>query len=58
MPNSTAAASTNGLKVEPGWRFAWATRLNWLPFLPGVTAAMARIAPSAGLIETIAAAGS
>ena len=52
MPSSTAAASTNVLNVEPGWRRACATRLNWLPVRPGVTAAIARIAPFAGLIET------
>jgi hypothetical protein len=32
--------------------------LNWFPVAPGVTAAIARIAPFPGLIETTAAAGS
>ena len=58
MPSLIAAASTKVLKVEPGCRRAWATRLNWLPVRPGVTAVMARMAPLAGLIETTAAAGS
>jgi len=58
IPWSTAAARTNILKVDPAWRFACATRLNWLPELPGVTAAIALIAPLAGLIETSAEAGS
>ena len=58
MPRCTAAASTNVLKVEPGWRRACESRLNWLFRRPGITAAMARMAPVAGSIETIAAAGS
>ena len=58
IPSSTAAASTNILKVDPAWRFACATRLNWLPEVPGVTAAIALIAPVAGSIETRAEAGS
>ena len=58
MPFSTAAARTNVLKVEPGWRRAWESRLNWLFARPGTTAAIARIAPFAGSIEMSAAAGS
>ena len=58
IPMLTAAASTNILKVEPACRFACATRLNWLPSLPGVTAVIALIAPVAGSIETRADAGS
>ena len=58
MPLSTAAASTNVLKVEPGWRRAWESRLNWLSRRPGMTAAIARIDPEAGSIEISAAAGS
>ncbi len=27
-PSSSAASQTNSLKVEPGWRRAWVTRLN------------------------------
>ena len=46
------------MNVEPAWRRACATRLNWFPVAPGVTAAIARIAPLRGLIETTAAAGS
>ncbi|MNM92584.1 hypothetical protein D3C81_1049220 [compost metagenome] len=30
-PLSNAAAYTNGLKLEPGWRRAWVARLNLLP---------------------------
>ena len=58
MPSSIAAVRTKTLNVEPGWRRAWATRLNWLPVRPGVTAVIARMAPFAGLIDTSAAAGS
>ena len=58
IPSSTAAVRTNVLNVEPACRRACATRLNWFPVAPGVTAAIARIAPFAGLIETSAAAGS
>ncbi len=29
-PSSSAATSVNGLKVEPGWRFAVTARLYWL----------------------------
>ena len=29
-PASSAAANTNGLKAEPGWRFASVARLNGL----------------------------
>ena len=28
MPFSSAAASTNGLNAEPGWRWPWVARLN------------------------------
>ena len=58
MPSLTAAASTNILNVDPAWRFACATRLNWLPLRPGVTAVIALIAPLRGSIETSAEAGS
>ena len=51
-------SSTNVLNVDPGWRRACESRLNWLLLRPGITAAIARIAPVAGSIETIAAAGS
>ena len=46
------------MKVEPGWRRACESRLNWLFARPGTIAVIARIAPFAGSIETIAAAGS
>jgi hypothetical protein len=46
------------LKVEPAWRRACESRLNWFLFVPGVTAVIARMAPFAGLIEITAAAGS
>ena len=53
MPSSIAAVSTNVLKVEPGWRRAWATRLNWLLRAARESPpVIARIAPFAGLIET------
>src|SRR5437762_12599861 len=58
MPSAIAAVRTKTLNVEPGCRRACATRLNWLPVRPGVTAVIARIAPFAGLIETTADAGS
>ena len=58
MPCSTAAARTNVLKVDPGWRRAWESRLNWLSRRPGTTAAIALIAPFAGSMEMTAAAGS
>ena len=29
-PASSAAANTNGLNAEPGWRLAWVARLNGL----------------------------
>ena len=58
IPLSTAAASTNVLNVEPGWRRACESRLNWFFGRFGMTAAIARIAPVRGLIEISAAAGS
>jgi hypothetical protein len=58
IPFSTAAASTNVLNVEPDWRRACESRLNWFLTFPGVTAVIARIAPFFGLIEISAAAGS
>ena len=30
IPSRSAAASTNGLKAEPGWRSPCVARLNWL----------------------------
>ena len=30
IPFRSAAASTNGLKAEPGWRSPCVARLNWL----------------------------
>jgi hypothetical protein len=30
IPFSSAVASTNGLKADPGWRCPWTARLNWL----------------------------
>ena len=30
IPCSSAAASTNGLNDDPGWRSLWTARLNWL----------------------------
>src|SRR3954468_3307622 len=56
MPASIAAASVNGLKVEPGCRCPWA-KLNCV-FLKLDVEAMATIAPVDGRIETRAAAGS
>ena len=58
MPRSTAAASTNALKVEPGCLRACESRLNWLFARPGTIAVIARIAPDPGSIEMTAAAGS
>ena len=58
IPRSTAAVSTNVLKVDPGWRRACERRLNWLFVLPGTIAVIARMAPLAGSMDTIAAAGS
>ena len=58
MPFSIAAARTKVLNVEPGWRRACESRLNWLLLRPGITAAIARMAPFAGSIEITAAAGS
>ena len=46
------------MNVEPGWRRAWESRLNWLFARPGITAAIALIAPLEGSIEISAAAGS
>ena len=59
MPFAIAAASTNVLNVEPGWRRACASEVELVAASgPGVTAVIARIAPFAGSIETSAAAGS
>jgi hypothetical protein len=58
IPFSTAAARTNVLKVDPDWRRACESRLNWFFLFPGITAVIARIAPFFGLIEITAAAGS
>ena len=58
MPRATAVVSAIVLNVEPGWRRALVTKLNWLPVWPGVTAVIALIAPVRGSIETIADAGS
>jgi hypothetical protein len=58
IPCSTAAARTNVLKVEPDWRRACESRLNWFFLLPGITAVIARMAPFFGLIEITPAAGS
>jgi hypothetical protein len=57
-PSSIASARTNVLKADPAWRRPWAARLNWMFRRCGATAVIARIAPFAGLMETIAAAGS
>jgi hypothetical protein len=58
IPSETAVVSTIDLKVDPGWRCADERKLTWFFVLPGVTSVIARMAPFAGLIETIAAAGS
>ena len=58
MPRATAVVRAIALNVEPGWRRALVTKLNWFPLWPGVTAVIALIAPFRGSIETIAAAGS
>jgi hypothetical protein len=57
-PSSTASARTNVLNAEPACRRPCAARLNWMFLRCGATAVIARIAPFAGLIETIAEAGS
>src|SRR3954469_20305675 len=56
MPASMAAASVNGLNVEPGWRWPCA-KLNCV-FLNLEVDVMATISPVEGRIETSAAAGS
>ena len=58
IPCATAAVRTNVLNVEPVWRWPCVARLYWFFFLPGVRAAIARMAPLPGLIDTSAAAGS
>src|ERR1043166_1023148 len=58
IPSATAAASTNVLKVEPGWRRACETRLYWFLRSFGITPTIALIAPFRGSIETSADAGS
>ena len=56
MPLRNAAASTIGLKDDPGWRSACVARLNWLrrKFVPPN---IALTAPVRGSIATSAAAG-
>src|SRR6478752_1044424 len=56
MPASIAAASVNGLNVEPGCRWPCA-KLNWV-FLKLDVDAIATIAPVDGRMDTSAAAGS
>src|SRR5262249_6801137 len=58
MPCETAVVSTIVLKVAPACRCADDRKFTWFFELPGVTSVIARIAPFAGLMETIAAAGS
>jgi hypothetical protein len=58
IPFSTAAARTKVLNVEPDWRRACDSRLNWFFLFPGITAVIARMAPFFGLIEITPAAGS
>ena len=58
MPSEIAVVSTIVLNVEPGCRRADEAKLTWFFGLPGLAPVIARIAPLAGLIETIAAAGS
>jgi hypothetical protein len=56
IPLCSAAARTNGLNAEPGWRCACAARLNWLSrkFSPPT---IATTLPSRGSIATSAAVG-
>src|SRR5690554_7512326 len=44
-PFSRAARYRNGLKVEPGWRWAWVARLYllWLKLYPPARASMAPV---------------
>ena len=58
MPWLIAVARSNILNVEPGCRRADEAKLTWFLGLPGLTSVIARMAPFAGSIETIAAAGS
>src|ERR671937_3281856 len=58
MPCSIAVARSNILNVEPGWRRADDAKFTWFFGFPGLTSVIARMAPFAGLIDTIAAAGS
>src|SRR5881394_3453937 len=58
IPSEIAVASTNILKVDPGWRRADEAKLTWFLGSPGLTSVIARMAPFAGLIATTAAAGS
>jgi hypothetical protein len=58
IPCEIAVVSTIGLNVDPGWRRADEAKLTWFFGLPGLASVIALIAPFAGLIETIAAAGS
>ena len=58
IPSRIASVRTKVLNEEPAWRRPWAARLNWMFFLPGTTAVIARMAPFVGLMETSADAGS
>ena len=61
-PDSSATASVNGLKAEPGWRSASVARLNWWlmksswPLMIGPPT-IARTCPVALSIDTNAAVG-
>ncbi len=56
MPSSSAAASTNGLKDEPGWRWASVARSNGC-FEKSRPPTSALTWPLRGSIATIAPAG-
>ena len=53
IPCETAVVSTIVLNVEPACRCADERKFTWFFAFPGVTSAIARIAPFAGLMETI-----
>ena len=53
MPASNALAYRNGLKFEPGWRFAWVARLNLDSSKP-MPPTRARMAPCLGSNDTSA----
>ena len=53
MPASNALAYRNGLKFEPGWRFAWVARLNLDSSKP-IPPTRARMAPCLGSNDTSA----